>query len=778
MEKVGVIEALTSAIGETLNDVSGLRMTRTTAVVAEGATSAPVETTFGWPATGSFYMAGQLYTYSSKTISTLVGLSPPVVEDLRELTTIVDWSRSFSALDLARRALLVDYAEEEYLDTLGRNYGVFRFPGLDDATFRAAIKALAFAPKGTLATIETVLTYLVGAGNFEVFEDLVNFPNEVFITLDATVGADPTVGKTFFSAREEQTSLTSTTVDLTYAPLGLDTDSVQGVFLAPKLHHAYFDVLPSAEPSTPWTYTGTTAEGTVVTDNADGSFRVQDTSGADVGAQYTRALNAMTTSDIYALATVRRVASTADAALQLRLSDGTRKIAVGWSATHLFFYDATTPAQLGTPFTVDTAAHTIEIRKVGGAFAPAASVELWVDGVLRDSVAYASFPASAARLAEFGSFSAAGTSDSHWSSLEVYTRDYHVNYWNQRKTADGSVLTASPARLTSAGSFFSATLSPGRPAVVRGGTAAHGRNNGRYVVTTAAVGYVDLEGIEHPGLEILTTDTVRIPVGVYDAFTSEDAGVQASRATGTGLAGLTWKAKHGGDDGNAITVTIVDPGSNNAVLQVNVATVDDITVSLATDGGGALTSTAAQVKAAVEANTTAAALVDVSLVLGPGSSAMAAAGFGALSGGEDGKILSITAAGVGGNNGLRKIATLIDARTVRLGSHLALAALAVDPVLARWKKNPNFSTEASLEWEVVGTGTVAAGGVLTFQRALYAATVAVEVAYLTTRTGIILTNEFDRNTGAQFPFYLADPLAFVRGIIDTITVAGVIPRYR
>jgi hypothetical protein len=61
---------------------------------------------------------------------------------------------------------------------------------------------------------------------------------------------------------------------------------------------------------------------------------------------------------------------------------------------------------------------------------------------------------------------------------------------------------------------------------------------------------------------------------------------------------------------------------------------------------------------------------------------------------------------------------------------------------------------------------------------LPAASTPVEVSYLTTRTGSILLNEFDVNSGAIFPFYLADPLAFVRAIIDAITVAGVTPKYR
>lgn len=73
-------------------------------------------------------------------------------------------------------------------------------------------------------------------------------------------------------------------------------------------------------------------------------------------------------------------------------------------------------------------------------------------------------------------------------------------------------------------------------------------------------------------------------------------------------ADLTYTAVVFGEDGNDITVTHVDPSANNATLDVTVSGTD-ITVSLATDGGGLITSTAAQVKAAVNADPEASLLV-------------------------------------------------------------------------------------------------------------------------------------------------------------------------
>lgn len=74
------------------------------------------------------------------------------------------------------------------------------------------------------------------------------------------------------------------------------------------------------------------------------------------------------------------------------------------------------------------------------------------------------------------------------------------------------------------------------------------------------------------------------------------------------LADLTYTAKETGYAGNDIAVTHVDPAGANKTLAVSVSGTD-ITVSLATNGGSAITSTAAQVKAAVNAHATASGLV-------------------------------------------------------------------------------------------------------------------------------------------------------------------------
>lgn len=90
-----------------------------------------------------------------------------------------------------------------------------------------------------------------------------------------------------------------------------------------------------------------------------------------------------------------------------------------------------------------------------------------------------------------------------------------------------------------------------------------------------------------------------------------------------------------GAAGNAISLTIVDPPGNNAALSVSVSGTD-ITVNGATDGSSALTSTAALVKAAIEASAAAAALVTVTYPAGnDGSGVVTALAKTNLSGGVD-----------------------------------------------------------------------------------------------------------------------------------------------
>lgn len=129
----------------------------------------------------------------------------------------------------------------------------------------------------------------------------------------------------------------------------------------------------------------------------------------------------------------------------------------------------------------------------------------------------------------------------------------------------------------------------------------HGTNINRigaiaWVETGAAVAVDDL---------IVSDGTGRaVPAGAGGAATLDTGTVGANNA-------ITWTANEPGTDGDDITVTIIDPAGNNVALSVDVDGTD-IVVTGATDGASALTSTAAQVIAAVLEHDTASQLVTAS----------------------------------------------------------------------------------------------------------------------------------------------------------------------
>jgi len=96
--------------------------------------------------------------------------------------------------------------------------------------------------------------------------------------------------------------------------------------------------------------------------------------------------------------------------------------------------------------------------------------------------------------------------------------------------------------------------------------------------------------------------------------TIEGAGAPVQATLTTNLTGtnndLTFTSVAAGPFGNAITLRYVSPGTNNAILAVTVSQ-RAITVNLATNGSAVITSTAAQVKTALEASTAASELVTV-----------------------------------------------------------------------------------------------------------------------------------------------------------------------
>lgn len=107
----------------------------------------------------------------------------------------------------------------------------------------------------------------------------------------------------------------------------------------------------------------------------------------------------------------------------------------------------------------------------------------------------------------------------------------------------------------------------------------------------------------------------------------------ASLTIGTGSSGVTYTAQQTGTASNSVRVAHIAPSTANAALSVTVSS-NDITVNLATGAtAGTVTSTAAQVRDAVNASATASVLVAASLP-GDGTGIAVAAAMAALTGGS------------------------------------------------------------------------------------------------------------------------------------------------
>jgi phage tail sheath protein FI len=120
------------------------------------------------------------------------------------------------------------------------------------------------------------------------------------------------------------------------------------------------------------------------------------------------------------------------------------------------------------------------------------------------------------------------------------------------------------------------------------------------------------------GVEVVEIDDGTRPISTVKSSvigligTAPNSAPAATAGLNTGVVGsnnaITWTAITAGRAGNNITVQLKDPKANSQALSVAVSgTV--ITVNLATDGSGAITSTAALVIAAITASAAASALI-------------------------------------------------------------------------------------------------------------------------------------------------------------------------
>jgi hypothetical protein len=295
MDPLPLLEVLTGVFGEEMAELCGYRQTRLTAPTAVGDLNLLVESTLDWPATGTIAVGGVVYAYTGTTPGSFTGIShvragvstPGAAAIHRDLEVVADLNRSWSGFDLLRRGLFVETAEGEDLTTIGRNLGVPRRRMFTtDAQFRDVVQALAYNPRGTLHGLRQALTALVGAGNFEIYEDLVKDPCVVVIRIDPTVLASTgSVGKTWLTDQEwAALNGASTQIVLTGSPDKVfavriaDLDQLFDFRTALPSVGTYVPY-PGGAPIVPFTYTGADPEGAAVIQVAGSHIRLVSAGG-------------------------------------------------------------------------------------------------------------------------------------------------------------------------------------------------------------------------------------------------------------------------------------------------------------------------------------------------------------------------------------------------------------------------------------------------------------------------------------------------------------------
>jgi hypothetical protein len=130
---------------------------------------------------------------------------------------VVDLSRASTQLDALRAATIVERAQDTDLDRIGRNHAVKRLRSFTDDLFREVIKTIAYTYRGTMWTIEMLLDALYPDQAWAIYENRVEHPCEVFITIPGEIGSDP-LGRWFMPAEEVLASTDATHVTLTKTP--------------------------------------------------------------------------------------------------------------------------------------------------------------------------------------------------------------------------------------------------------------------------------------------------------------------------------------------------------------------------------------------------------------------------------------------------------------------------------------------------------------------------------------------------------------------------------
>lgn len=572
---LGPMAATLDAVGESMDEVGGHRITRLIDDVAIGESYFPVENCADWQESGRVAIDGVLYSYESRGDGTLAGVTHTLAGETvvgaqrahDRGAEVLDLGNPFSTIELARRSMTVEHAAGDELNVIARNYGIRRpiFYASDD-TFRAALRAVAFNPRGTIYGIELALDALVGRGNYTIVEDLIAHPCTVFITLKPGVLQTPAPFGKFYLGDPERAALTvggGGAEEVAIAASPVTGGNPQSVCWVPHEYEvdcrtakpsAYAHVEFDGDPGTNvFAFVGTN-EAVQVTQVAGSHIQIDDTAIPEVG-YYETLLRSNERGQVewdfdvtFAIigGTVLDLLDTDQVAF--KIADG--QIETGFGCTHVDATHFRFGVIDGWP------ANTVELSK-NAIYTCAAKrrgnrVDFFVNGALAWRIEVADLFASTNKYFAFGCFSAA-TATSSVAIRQVGLSFYsHHDYFAYE--ADDATLVGGTNRLTETAFIFVAGDLGKQVRTVAGTVNPQGGNNaGRWeIAQVVAANEVELLGPQKTGAQTNTALGTRITIPLdRKAFVFPDDLGKKITISGSSL----------GNDGSFTIASLFDPDS-------------------------------------------------------------------------------------------------------------------------------------------------------------------------------------------------------------------------
>ncbi len=707
------ITAIDPNVSVTIDNPNDLVIPSGSTLSTKAVTSIPVESTLAFTAPGTIAVDGVVYHFASKTNTSfdsityqINGVTQAGVQRLHRVESVVyNRNRDINALDLVRRAMLVEYAEGEDLNTLGRNLGVLRSPFLgDDDQFREIIKVLAYNPRGTLYGLELALTGLVGAGNFEIYENMLTDPGKVFITLAAaSILADEPQGAAYLSEAEVQPadSLTQVTLDHDVVDSGI----IRDIRLAPEdLSTPTTDALPTAQtwepypgatPVAVWTSAGSLGVSIVSADG--GALEFQNTEGEAVQyeheARVIQSSKAVISLWIKPLDNGSGLAETTIIA-NLSIHDGAYPVKLGWTQSGtggsavwqigwLDAFDEFLAGAISVP--IDGIYHELRLEHAADD-----SRRWYWDGVLQQSRDDVQEEATTQHTLEFG-YNGVPTADTpEFRIKEVYWDiETDRSYW-AAQAADGSVSTGTRTLTNATITFIADDVGNGFRTYDSAVTNAQGgNNNGRWLVESQTATDVVLIGQTWMGASVDGAEPLRITVPLdQQLFQYPD------------------------DLGKEIEILDSELGNNGVYV--------------------------------------------IDKLLDPYS--------------------------------LTDIEAAPDPVPIKTRYCEVVSASFVSETDLSFRLRPNFEAETNLPWELQDAGSIA-GDVVTMRQGIPSSLPSVAqvlaIVYAQVLSAVVLEDASssvtliteDPAAYSHYPFYLSDPLGYARDYLSSITAAGIIPDF-